>query len=633
MNTAMFLLLNILLLVACHRFVLRLLSDTVATLQKLLYIAVLYLFSILAISYFLGFVLGKYTIPGIAACVILLFGISFSCRVCLFADVRMVWRDFFGGLRAIFCGMCRREKFAAGLLGFVLLYKLFCTVFLRVYDFDGLVYHLPNLVDYIQAGRFELTEGIVWSNAYPKNFEMFNMWMLVFFRNGSLIKLPQFAVGLLGGMSAYAVLKKIGMTSKNAFVGAMVAFSAPILLAQMNTAYIDAPLCMLLFAGIACLLDTVEHPSVPRLLLFGMAVGIFAGVKYTGVLYAAILLLWLFVALWKRLGFGKAFTKMLVTLPPLAVGCAWYFWNLAVFGNPIFPFGLKIGDVVLFRGMELSGSIMAPNTPESLRGKSDLLQVLLSWLHIGEVQDAFVTKYDARVGGLGLLFILLAVLTVCMVVSAWKHRPQYGRLLALSVVLLLMFFCTPENWWSRYTAFIVLLGGAAVAYFLQTGGGKLRRILPTFVCVLVLFNCANSFVGDSYYLYNAATSMLEAPERSAFYSQLANEYEKWLFDTIGEEPCSIVSFREANGGFNFYGPNTENTYDWYTYEASGNAALDAVNTVETADRFASVIRRKSPDYILITEPFFVYHMDVYTALHGDYTLLAENGGERIYMRK
>ena len=306
MNGILFLLVNSLLLAACHRLVLRFCTGEMRSAEKLLRISVLYMFCILCITYLLGFVLGCYSVWGITVCVLLLFGISLlvSRGVHPIADLRQSAAGCKRGMRALFCAMHRAEKAAVLALLCTLLCKLVCGGLLLAYDFDGLKYHLPNLVDYIQEQRFHLTEGIVWSNAYPKNFEMLNMWMLVFFRDGSFLRLPQFAAGLLGGIAADRIFCQIGFQRKHAFVGMLAVLSTPILLAQMNTAYIDAALCMLLFVAIAFLLDILEKPCGTDLLFFGMAVGMLIGMKYTGVAYAAVLMLWLLLALCKKVGFG-----------------------------------------------------------------------------------------------------------------------------------------------------------------------------------------------------------------------------------------------------------------------------------------------------------------------------------------
>jgi 4-amino-4-deoxy-L-arabinose transferase-like glycosyltransferase len=459
------------------------------------------------------------------------------------------------------------------------------------------------------------------------------MWMLVFLRNGFLIKLPQFLIVLLGGVSCYEIFQAAGFSKRNARVGMALLISTPVVLAQMNTVYIDVSLAMLIFVSINFLLKYNAAQKQSDLLFCAVSLGIMTGVKFTAIAYAAILIFWLFVLSWKKQGFAKSVTNLLCISPFILTGCFWYIWNIIKFANPIFPFKLQLGEISVFEGIDITSSIMTPNTPEILLNKHRILQIFMSWCNFNEnILDSLVTSYDSRLGGLSVLWPVMFLSAVLMVIYVLRKK-QPHNILPLVSVTAIMFLVTPENWWTRYTAFIVIVGVMGLIYFIENGKEKSGKIAARLVFAIIILNCTSGFVADSYYLYNAGLKYLEAPANSYFRNQLFDEYEEWLFDNIGELPCSIISFRPDNGGFNFYGANTENKYLWYTYEKMGSKAIDETNAVTSETQFARILQANKPTYVLICEPYFAYHMNYYLSTYNDYELFAENNNEKIYKIK
>lgn len=126
-------------------------------------------------------------------------------------------------------------------------------------------------------------------------------------------------------------------------IAALLLASTPTLLRLAAVAYVD--LALLASFTMAFRLVTVavrpgqKYPATPLLALAGLVMSVGAGVKYTGLVFGASLLVPLGLALWSS-GRAWAWRRAAVAFTAaFAIGIApWYLRNLLVNGNPIYPF-------------------------------------------------------------------------------------------------------------------------------------------------------------------------------------------------------------------------------------------------------------------------------------------------------
>ncbi|MBE6551015.1 MAG: hypothetical protein E7665_02645 [Ruminococcaceae bacterium] len=547
---------------------------------------------------------------------------------------------------SLFKGFSVFEKIITLVFVIALLYKLSGVILLSPFCYDGIKYHLPSVVEYVKNGSFIPIKGSLWANAYPKGFETFNLWMLLFFKDGFLIKLPQYLTVLFGGVFCYGTLCNISVSRKLSFFASLLLLSTPVMTAQMNSAYVDAPLASMIFAGIFFISELSkkskntknERRSIPDTVFFSLSVMLLLGIKYSALAYGAILFLLFFFIAFRNDGSKKAFKNLVVSVPICACGMYWYIYNLIVYKNLIFPFSVSFGGFTLFEGMNMSDVVMLENIPAELSSMGAIERILYSWFYHDSLP---VYSYDSRIGGLGVLFpflFLFGIGALCCILFNRKKDIFGGDTALILLSLLLMFIITPENWWARYTCFIVLFAvlgtavlGTAVlgTAVLRTHFKKIKKAVMT-VCVLSFFLNIFSSVGvDTYYygkLFTDESGKLTGTQR---YSE---GYTEKLYDVIGNDKCSIISFRADCGGYEFYGKKLENEYSWYTYENFYKTSGKDINFIDDENEFCLIIENERPDYILISEPFFVFHIDHYMSTHNDYELIYNEDGERIYGR-
>src|SRR5262249_55119953 len=149
---------------------------------------------------------------------------------------------------------------------------------------------------------------------------------------------------------------------------------------------------------------------VRRVLLSGIAIGLFVGTKPTALLGAALLL--------AALTFRARRERVLLAAVPAAViaivlGTETYVVNVIRHGNPIWPVRLDVGPVHLpakhAMSELLASGAKTPQTHGSLAAR-----VFTSWTTLYPPVPAF----DMRVGGLGLVFLVALPFAVARAVRS-----------------------------------------------------------------------------------------------------------------------------------------------------------------------------------------------------------------------
>lgn len=517
-----------------------------------------------------------------------------------------------------FTGLGRGTQAMALLVGAVLLYKLLNVFLLREYAYDATSYHLPALVDYLQAGRITLADKTLWSNAYPRNMEMLNLWQLLFFRSGITADLPQFVFTLAGGLAVWGLLREFAISRRTALIGTLIFLSTPVFLAQMSTAYVDTALASTLLMALLFLVRAYRSGGWGDFCLFAVCSAYLAGVKYAAAAYCVILcaaMLVLYALRVKRPGpvLGHAAVLAALVLP---LGGFWYFYNLAVFQNPLFPFTLAMPGGLLYHGASMNALLMDNNLPAMLRPLPGALRVAISWLGVGDssswsvtaggvLRSAAVTVTDQRIGGFGFIwpFVLLPCI-VWLAVRALRRKKPGAAPLAVAAVLALCFIVTPDNWWSRYTCYVVLFGIYALCVFLERpprarGASLLLVLLVAAGCVQ---GCGETFYHDALLVKNTAGIPAEGLRAAALQTQDPAVAALDRLANSDGRPVSIAAFN-VNSRF-FYlleGRETQNRLRCY-----GDYCLRETHSYQD---FAALLDRTKSDYVLACGPDAAYLAD------------------------
>lgn len=646
MNIILFVLVNLMVLFSSYHVIINFERSKINYRMKIVDLSMVYMFSILLITYILGFIIKKYNVYSIFIVSLIYLVVTlivlkirkrnYSIKI-LLIEIKEKICEIIINLKLRYNSLNKIYKTIVILFFIALVIKIAMLGFLRVYDWDGLKYHLATLPNYIQDEYISMNETIIWSNTYPRNFEMLNMWILVFFRNSFLIKLPNFLIPFIGSLAAYDLLKRFKIDSNKALLGSFLFLTMPVFTSQMNTVYIDAALTMLIIIAVNNCLSYLENDDWLTLTVFAIAISILIGIKFTALVYAGIIGIVFAIVLWRKRGFLNLLTKLIYVIPFLLIGSIWYIWDLIYFGNPLFPFGYSIGSFVLFKGLSVNDNIVDTNAPVLYNGKSKIFQVFLSWLGIGDGWlDVLTPKYDGRVGAFGILWIINVISAIILFIKSIINKDNiiYIVLVLCSIIMLII---TPANWWARYVGYLSILGIIGLMWALTNGNKNIKKILNVIIIIMFLQNCFASVSRDCYYGYRVVKNYKNNDVSSYFYNQLTDDYEKWLFNNIGLDECSIVSFRNDVGGFNLFGENSANKYKYYysteVYDPYDNEAFNKLSVIDDQEAFDQALEKNQPDYILDNSNTVNKYIENYNSkYHKNYTLVANKENELIYKK-
>lgn len=372
---------------------------------------------------------------------------------------------------------------------------LFCFLGLFAYfapdlSFDGNWYHLPAVDFWLKAGSIAWIEDSFPSsellNGYPKGLEVFSYWLVLLFGEDAA-NLANFLFWPLAFLTVGAIALEFGASFAAALLVASLYLWVPSQLGQGATLYVDASFAaslMALFALLMLISVRLRYygfsVSWPFYLAAGIAWGLALGIKGSGALLSApVLALWF--ANVARSGFGSWRRKigralgLALFLGALAfmIGGFWYARNLMLGGSPLYPVGVKIGELTLFPGITSAEAMTeTANTPKDYQDLPGVARIFLSWAdNFGQGSIRETWTHEGRRGGLGLLWLL-----ACFPAILWRLwralRGQEGPLslrdpwLFLMLAVATSFFLMPMNWWARYTLWIYALGLPCLALLL-----------------------------------------------------------------------------------------------------------------------------------------------------------------------
>jgi hypothetical protein len=369
--------------------------------------------------------------------------------------------------------------------------------FLPPREWDGLVYHLTIMADFYQAHAvYPMDSLIVWVRTYPFNGELLSLWNLIFLGVDKFVDMP-FLVSIgAGAFAVYGIARKMGASREAAIAGSAVFAFAPAILIQQVSTHSDAFLAAVFAMGVFAILpENQEEDEVanPRRLAFpvlcaGMAMGILAGTKYTGVYYAAgigaLLLFRCVPALRAQLPASKK--RMIGALFTIAMGtglllCGYpYIRNAIRYANPLAPFSVQIGNWTLFPGDRERDQIISDNTSESDLALTLPVRVAKLWM------EPYDTIYNEQTSGLGPLWICLALPALAVWTAHLLRKRNWAGIIFLSASVIAL-LATPAFWVPRYGAPILVAGSVATAWLLDAMRPKFRMVLRAIIVGCALF--------------------------------------------------------------------------------------------------------------------------------------------------
>jgi len=315
--------------------------------------------------------------------------------------------------------------------------------FLPVWQWDALGYHLPFVNFALSAHGLEgVPRDVPYLSTYPHDVELLMIGFRALLPDDTLVDAAQIPFGLAGALATAAIARLHGAAPPHAAAAGSAWLVVPAVFLQLPTNYVDvASAAFLLGAGYYLL----SPPSPRRLLLAGVATGLYLGTKPSAPVGTMILFAW-------NVGRGIRARWLLPTvlaavLVPL-LGAESYVRNFLEHGNPVWPVRIDSGWLHLpgqlpMRDLLQSGA-GAPHVTGSLANR-----VLRSWTSLTSLP-----AFDMRIGGLGPLFLL----SLPVAAGSMIRDRRGGSLLLLAVSL-----ASPDPAVARYVLAFPALSFAMAA--------------------------------------------------------------------------------------------------------------------------------------------------------------------------
>lgn len=360
------------------------------------------------------------------------------------------------------------------------------------YGWDELWYHLTATASWYQEGKiFMLPMPSIWSdpqfistldsakmayhmsvagfwyNVYPMNTELLSLWNIIFLKNDTIVDLTQFPFAMAGVLAIYSLARKVGLKERYSAAAGLLFLMTPIVIIQSRTSYVDIAFGTLTIIAINFTIGFIKYKQYSYAAMAAVAGGLVLGTKSSGIAFAGIFIFCLLITEYlnnkknikmRRLLKNAFFYTGLVLL----IGGFWYIRNLYYYGNPIYPYMVKIGNYTILNGLDtVNNLIMNHNTPPEYVNSSNAKNILKSWLEL----DSFYSV-DIRKAGFGPLWIILEVPAIIVFTLIAAKRRMKVALMTI-MIFIILFAIHPSNWWTRYTIFIIGLGCIALGYIMQ----------------------------------------------------------------------------------------------------------------------------------------------------------------------
>ena len=175
---------------------------------------------------------------------------------------------------------------------------------LPVWQWDALGYHLPYVNFALQRGTFaDIPDDVAYLSTYPHIVEYAFIAWRALLPDDRLVELAHIPFGLLGALAIATIARRQGARTDHAVAAGVAWLTLPAVFLQLPTNYTDVASAALLLTAAAFVLGPMDRT---RILLAGVAIGLFLGSKPQAPIATALVLLVLAVRAY-RAGFRAAY--------------------------------------------------------------------------------------------------------------------------------------------------------------------------------------------------------------------------------------------------------------------------------------------------------------------------------------
>jgi hypothetical protein len=242
-----------------------------------------------------------------------------------------------------------------GIFGFLVLFgafELFHAFIHAPWEYDTIAYHMPIIVEWMQSGSLWDVFYAVWGGPlgyYPSNHELLLMWGVLPFGNDYLVNTANFLFIGVMLVVMYKILKEMGVRDFLAWLAGALVMVMPIFLRQVGTGQVDLLMALGIVLTWYYFLRTFLRKDGLLLMPVLLVMALTLGTKYLAIIYSVPIVV-VFFFLWQYWRKGSRWWFLWFLFVMGTLGSIWYWRNLFLTGNPIFPAEVAIGETVLFQG-------------------------------------------------------------------------------------------------------------------------------------------------------------------------------------------------------------------------------------------------------------------------------------------
>jgi hypothetical protein len=356
---------------------------------------------------------------------------------------------------------------------------------------DSLQYHLSFPATWLRSGKldnpFVIFQGIFNQTQprievsgvsyFPINAELLFLWLMLPLRNAFLADFAQSIFYVIGVIAVYSILRKYGINKSIALLSGFLWVLIPNIFKQLkNGSQTDVICSVLLLLVWNELLLLKEGITYKKVILFGISMGIFVGVKFFNIIWLVAFLPLIIYILFKGFQDGKfhfgritCFSIAAISMILLFGGYV-YIKNLIATGNPLFPNEVRVFGNTIFKGLVDSVTYNKLYAPDNR-------------LELGKFifKEGLGVQFPALIlPGLALPFIFFVYFK--------RNLQPFGEYVILSIIPIAMFILYAlfaNAYLSRYL-FPFLTAGLVIAIIFISklpGGIKYIRFVG-FICII-----------------------------------------------------------------------------------------------------------------------------------------------------
>lgn len=306
------------------------------------------------------------------------------------------------------------------------------------------------------------------------------------------------------------------LNKKKSFILALISVINPITASQLFTFYNDQLVCLYLFLSILFLIKLdYDIKDKESWLGYILTFIILANTKFNGLGYLLVFS-FLFVCrylykAYKNKEFIYLFKKLCLIFIPLfiisivIIGYPTYIKNMIDHNNMFFPLYDDNGEDIItaqqpekflkMNNLEklFYGTFSKAN---NLRSNDDTTLKIPFTIYEDEIIPAL--SIDLRIGGWGLLFSGMLIISIFILIKYYKYyRKESFILYTLFITSILLVFMS-ESWWARYTPHFYLFIILSLYVLFKYNKHKYLNIIYTSIIIL---NTLFPLLGSNYYTF------------------------------------------------------------------------------------------------------------------------------------